>query len=443
MIKIKTKLIIALLIISNVTFAQLPSVITCWQQNTTNTGFDGALTNVQEVNYSATYVYVKTEDIPSWIPIGYNWPNNPWFAQPMGYQFRIRRNPIPNVGPETKTGYGHIGLWKNGCSIYNPKDAKHYKDSLTWFQNAWFWEHLILETFDPCIGHPNGSGEYHTHVSPSCLYDITDSTQVSPLIGYAFDSYPIYGGYGYSNPMDTTSAIKRLKSSYRLRNITARTTLPDGTILTPSLYGPPIDTNITSLDPLNNMPPGAPLGAYMEDYEYVPGLGDLDEHNGRFCITKEYPNGIYAYFTTLDWVTDHYGTSIKPVFPYVIGTTYYGEVYPTDGNTGPNSGFVVISEPVTPYVNITSSVGNIQEKVDIEMFPIPTSGQLNFQIDVTDYSQAYIGTIYDSQGRIVEQAPVVPGKMNSYDASVLANGLYFFKIVTNKGVYTKKFIVKK
>ncbi len=441
--KIKLHFSLVLIIFSNVSFAQLSPVITSWQQNTTNIGFAGALTNVQAVNYSSTYVYVQTEDVPSWIPIGYNWPNNPWFAQPMGYQFRIRRNPTPNVGPETKTGYGHIGLWKNGCSIYNPKDAKHYKDSLTWFQNAWFWEHLIAETFDPCIGHPNGSGEYHTHVSPACLYDITDSTVVSPLIGYAFDSYPIYGGYGYSDPMDTTSSIKRLKSSYRLRNIAARTTLPDGTVLPPSLYGPTIDTNTVSLDPLNNTPIAAPLGAYMEDYEYVPGLGDLDEHNGRFCITKDYPNGIYAYFTTIDWVTDHYGTSIKPVFPYVIGTAYYGEVYPTDGNTGPNSGFVVINEPVTAYVSNITSVSNVEEKVNIEMFPVPTSGQLNFQINVNDKSQIYTGTIYDLKGQIMEQASVLPGKMYAYDASVLPNGTYFFKIVTNKGVYTHKFIVSK
>jgi hypothetical protein len=347
------KLLLQLLCISAFTipsYAQLSPVITSWQQNTSSAGFAGALTNVQEVNYSSTFAYVKTQDIPSWIPILYDWPNNPWFAVPMNYQFRFRLNPIPNVGPETKTGYGHIGLWKNGSSIYNPKDAKSYQDSSVWFQNAWFWEHLIAETFDSCLGHPNGSGEYHTHVSPACLYDITDSAQVSPLVGYAFDSYPIYGGYGYSDPLDTTSEIKRLKSSYRLRVITDRSSLPDGTVLPLSQYGPPIDTNTTSLNPLNNNPVAAPLGAYMEDYEYVPGLGDLDEHNGRFCITADYPNGIYAYFTTLDWVADHYDTSIKPVFPYVLGTAYYGQVYYTDGNTGPGSGFVVINEPVETYV---------------------------------------------------------------------------------------------
>ena len=68
MIKIKTQFLLVLIILSNVSFAQLSPVITSWQQNTTSTGFAGALSNVQEVNYSATYVYVKTEDIPSWIP---------------------------------------------------------------------------------------------------------------------------------------------------------------------------------------------------------------------------------------------------------------------------------------------------------------------------------------------------------------------------------------
>ena len=47
--------------------AQLPPVVTCWQQNTTENGFADELTNVQAVNYSDTYVYVRTEDIPLWI----------------------------------------------------------------------------------------------------------------------------------------------------------------------------------------------------------------------------------------------------------------------------------------------------------------------------------------------------------------------------------------
>lgn len=439
----KLKLLLALSTTSFSCFSQLPDVVTCWQINTTELGFAGELSNVQAVNYSDNYVYVTTEDIPSWIPVGYDWPSNPWFAEAMGYTFKIDRSPIPNVGAETKTGFGHIGIWKNGCSIYNPKDAKSFQEEVTWYQNAWFWEHLLGETFDACIGHPNGSGEYHTHVSPSCLYDITDSTHASPLIGYAFDGYPIYGAYSYSNPLDTNSSIIRLKSGYRLRNISDRTVLPDGTVLSSSLYGPAIDPSAINLDPGDQSPVGAPLGAYMEDYEYVPDPGDLDEHNGRFCKTREYPDGTYAYFTTIDWVTDIYGYGLMPVFPYVIGTAYYGDVNPTDGNTGPNSGFVVISEPVTPYTGSTAGVSEVEENLRVELFPNPTVGQLNFELKGADFSKTYTGTIYSHKGEKIDTGEVVAGKVYSYDASKLANGSYYFQIETEKKTYKYKFVVAK
>ncbi len=415
------------LFVSGQAYSQLPPIITAWTQNTTETGFAGALTNIQEVNYSDTYVYIKTEDIPSWIPILYDWPNNPWFAVPMNYQFRFRRIPMPNKGPETKTGYGHIGLWKNGCSIYNPKDAKSYNDDLVWFQNAWYWEHLLGETFDDCLGHPNGSGEYHTHVSPECLYDMEDSTHVSPLIGFAFDHYPIYGGYGHADPLDTTSAIVRMKSSYRLRNITDRTTLPDGTLLTPDLYGPTLDS--------------VPLGGYMEDFEFIEGLGDLDQHNGRFCKTTDYPDGIYAYFTTIDWVDDIFGYQINPVFPYVLGTTYYGEVYPADGNTGPGSGFVVIDEPVTLYQLTTSNLQPEDQPLDVRIYPNPASGRFNLQIDGAGPGEKFIVSITDINGSFIRQLQITPERLNTYNVDDLANGLYAIRIATSTQVQSYRLVI--
>ncbi|MFM2376211.1 MAG: hypothetical protein RLZZ165_1308 [Bacteroidota bacterium] len=411
-----------------VAFSQLHPAIGCWHINTTGTGFAGALTNVQEVNYSATYVYVKTEDIPSWIPIQYDWPNNPWFAVPMNYQFRFRLNPIPNVGPATAPGYGHIGLWVNGCSIYNPKDAKSYQDSSVWFQNAWYWEHLLGETFDSCIGHPNASGEYHTHVSPACLYDFEDSTVASPLIGYAFDYYPIYGGYGHADPLDTNSAVIRLRSSYRLREITGRTTLPDGTVLSPEHYGPALDS--------------VPLGGYVEDYEYVAGWGDLDAHNGRFSITRDYPNGIYTYHTTIDWVADTFGYHIKPVYPYVIGHTFYGEVYPGDGNTGPGSGFVVINEAVTPY-SPSTSIGEEPARMNVSIYPNPMSSQLNILVGNPDPHEAMACTILNSNGAIVEEFPLNANSVNVFDGRSLASGVYLLKVKAPSALRTFKVVVAK
>lgn len=62
-----------------------------------------------------------------------------------------------------------------------------------------------------------------------------------------------------------------------------------------------------------------PLGYFVEDYEYVEQDDDLvlDEYNGRFGRTPEYPGGVYAYFMTTN-ITD------TPAFPYIIGGKFYG-----------------------------------------------------------------------------------------------------------------------
>lgn len=81
-------------------------------------------------------------------------------------------------------------------------------------------------------------------------------------MGYAFDGYPIYGAFGYTDPNNSGSAIKRITSSYRLRSITQRTTLPNGSTLSSSQYGPAVSASY-------------PLGSFIQDYEYVQGIGDL------------------------------------------------------------------------------------------------------------------------------------------------------------------------
>jgi hypothetical protein len=79
------------------------------------------------------------------------------------------------------------------------------------------------------------------------------------------------------------------------------------------------------INPINSTPPNQQLlpiirqaGQYIQDYEWISGYGDLDQHNGRFCVTPDFPSGTYAYFTTFN------NTLTSPVYPYVIGPTYYG-----------------------------------------------------------------------------------------------------------------------
>ena len=117
----------------------------------------------------------------------------------------------------------------------------------------------------------------------------------SPLIGWAYDGNPIYGPYGYDSP-----------SNKKVRQII-------------SGYSDPIDNQ-------QNRPDKKvfPAGYFIEDYEFTDS-GDLDEHNGRFCVTPEFPNGTYAYFMTLGSIIENSGFFVgdkKPKFPYVIGNSY-------------------------------------------------------------------------------------------------------------------------
>lgn len=111
----------------------------------------------------------------------------------------------------------------------------------------------------------------------------------SPIIGWAYDGNPIYGSYGFSNPSDPNSAIKRIIPGYTLNS-----------------------TNII------NRPPNFAEGFFIEDYTFT-NSGDLDEYNGRYCVTPEFPKGVYAYFATT--ISDLNG-NVTGNFPYFIGNRY-------------------------------------------------------------------------------------------------------------------------
>tara|TARA_R100000005_G_scaffold3959_3_gene2152 strand:- start:1559 stop:13723 length:12165 start_codon:yes stop_codon:yes gene_type:complete len=124
----------------------------------------------------------------------------------------------------------------------------------------------------------------------------TESDYHSPIIGWAYDGNPIYGPYGYDTP--TGGSVRSMKSGYELQ------------------------TNLA------NRPDLFTDGFFVNDYVFTDN-GDLDEHNGRFCITPDYPNGVYAYFATIDPTNLDSSGPFKglrsPEFPYLIGNTYYSK----------------------------------------------------------------------------------------------------------------------
>ena len=397
--------------------AQLGPVVTSWILNTTGaTGYAGIETNVQMIQYSDSFVYVSATCIPGY-SIG-PWIGSPAIPSNQNFVYQVPRYPQPNTGTPFAVGLGHIGVLINGVSVFNSQDAHSYNNLNIWLQNGYHFEY---PSFDNCLGHPQQFGEYHHHVSPNCLYSEYDSTHHSPLIGFAFDGYPIYGCYGYTDT-NGTGPVKRMKSSYLLRSITNRTTLADGTILTPAQYGPAVSDSF-------------PLGSYLQDFQFVAGSGDLDVHNGRWCKTPEYPSGTYCYFTTLD-------DSLRPVYPYIIGLSYYGMPDRLDiDSPGFHSGHVTITDSVITYTTSVAEVLTHPFSVDID--PNPAADYLHFYIQPIAENN-FVATLSDITGRtIITQKNVQSTISYTLDISHLPAGAYVLRLDNGKIHYAGKIIVSR
>jgi len=340
--------------------------ITSWDLNTT--GKTSSYWENTAVGLGATpvYQYFTTTDSADILSVCYNedtvWITAEGMTNDMGqfsspgaplaqdYVLKFPRNPVAGSGLDEAPDVAAIGYLTNGVPMYGLSDAKSYDNGSNtnsstglgiWVGEAYFSEGGTLDT--AFAAHVSFQDAYHTHATPFRLYE-DPFIEHSPIVGYANDGFPVYGPFGYSSALDSTSGITRMVSSFQLRAISARTTLPDGSPSTPS--GPNVTTG-GSFD----------LGTYIQDYEYINGLGTLDEHNGRLCVTPEYPNGTYAYFVTVDAV----GT---PQFPYYIGTTYYGTPI-ADNELGnaivPNSGLTCWDGEVDEAnCNINLSISDIE-----------------------------------------------------------------------------------
>ena len=116
---------------------------------------------------------------------------------------------------------------------------------------------------------------YHYHGLPTgLLWELKTADPVQPmyLLGYAADGFPIYGPECPGEAADPKSKMRRLRPGYRLRTGKRK-----------------------------NGPKGRFDGRFVEDFEFDPKWGDLDECNGRTGPTPEYPDGTYYYVLTDDF----------------------------------------------------------------------------------------------------------------------------------------------
>lgn len=364
--------------------------------------------DVTTINYTATNVYMKAAGLASYVmgpwhgaggtadgyfefrPIDRSTADGLAGVLTEPY-VKIPRKPadVPMLGYDVwpavakPTPLGTIGIWVNGTSVYGAMDGYSYNGATgsnelsapagpgkgMWNEDAYWAE---SGTFDSAQFHQDGPGptygKYHSHINPLGLRwqledhvtaDTDDTGAVtgynqfpafgnhSPILGWAFDGYPIYGPYGYSDRLNSSGGVSRMRSGYTLRDgslgtrnlkNTGRDQLPDWAVALGHAkveVGPPPGTWVKVLGLKVFIPSFSfPLGCFVEDWDYRGDLAgggslytdwDLDRYNGRWCVTPEYPNGTYAYFVALD-------ESFNPQFPYIIGPQYMGN--PTGGEVG-------------------------------------------------------------------------------------------------------------
>lgn len=432
--------------------AQTNPAISSWLQNTTVKGRhyvsgnstpinDTYTANVQSVQYSSNFVYATTQGIPSYV-VGPYLDGNINQAGNQNAIFKFPLNPVQNTGTAVSTPMGNIGVFINGVAMFNCSDGVSWKNSTSSFaggplggagDGVWNRDAIVYEKagFDCSKGHPAGTN-YHHHQNPSAfdldlnvisticnLYDADglyaiDSTVHSPLIGFAYDGFPVYGAYAYKNT-DGTGGIVRMKSSWTLRNITVRNTLYTGASVT---AGPNVSTTY-------------PLGSFKEDYGFTaPTAPDyLDIHNGRFCKTPEYPNGIYCYFATVD-------ANWNSAYPYLVGPTYYG--------TKVAAKVTSITEAVTTYTPTSTGLNEADiNEVNVSVFPNPAADLIAIQIKDLVKENCVV-ELFDVTGKLVDKTILYQGSTIVYfDTKKLYNGIYFIKLKIGNQEINRKIVIEK
>ncbi len=181
---------------------------------------------------------------------------------------------------------GPVAVAVNGVPFYGPEDGPG-GDAVA--HEIGIYNETRQEIDLGICGAHMGPGGYHYHFDGNCMhwhnetdgssgyeFSKVDNSTHSPIIGFAFDGYPIYGSYGHVD-----GSVTLMKSNYILKE-------------------------------------NSGMGYNgIDDYEYsLDNGGHLDACNGRFSATPEFPDGIYHYYSTMPAMGDN--PDANNAFPYFI-----------------------------------------------------------------------------------------------------------------------------
>ena len=211
-------------------------------------------------------------------------------------------NPSVSIdGCDIAPDRGPVAVAVNGVPFYGPEDGPG-GDAVA--HEIGIYDEDRQEIDLGICGAHTGPGGYHYHFDGNCMhwhnetnehsdYEFSkiDNSTHSPIIGFAFDGYPIYGSYGH------------------------------------------VDGNVTLMRSNYILKENSGMGYNgIDDYEYNPDNGGhLDACNGRFSPTPEFPDGIYHYYSTMPVMGDN--PNANNAFPYFINC-YRGISETSNGDGG-------------------------------------------------------------------------------------------------------------
>lgn len=225
-----------------------------------------ALTTNVRIFTQGQYRIIDSNGIPNHQTGQFPNSENPNTISEQSYEWRMVKEPTFS-GSLTSLFLEPFGVAVNGVPFDPGANEFWNRDRNSGWQYEPMFKHSL--GLDQSNAHVQPNGAYHYHGLPTGLLEKLAKAPHPVLIGYAADGFPIYAPYGYRDAKNTRSGMTRLRSSYRVKGGTR----PSG-------------------------PGGKYDGTFVQDYEYVDKLGDLDECNGRFGATNEYPQGIYHYIIT-------------------------------------------------------------------------------------------------------------------------------------------------
>jgi len=232
-------------------------------------GSPGASTNASvSIVVDGAFRIVQSNGLPDHQPGTFPRRGNPNTIKPQCYKLRVPLHPKESKTPVQRGGYWW-GIAVNGVP-FEPGTAESWNNDM---RSGWRYEAgtgFLNLGLDEHNAHVQPNGSYHYHALPNGLVKLLggDETKMA-LVAWAADGFPVYTAQAHSVAKDAKSPLRKMKSSYQLKK-GARPTEENG-------------------------PDGNYDGRFTQDFEFVKDSGDLDECNGRFGITPEFPEGTYYY----------------------------------------------------------------------------------------------------------------------------------------------------